>query len=202
MSCHPALQRRISNASFTRRADGICPYRRTPDDHVGREAYGFVDIFIGIPVYKIFGITGSSSRCSGKVRVGFAGRSATEKPIPLSNGAAANILLCGTRVNTILEKSLSLPHTRLREHEEQSRVGSPNGCGAAKPFGVRRRDGAGEHTHLCVCERSVVRADEARASAAQRGFPRARGNTVATNKRSASACAKRRRTNRRRKPPS
>ena len=110
MSCHPALQRRISNASFTRRADGICPYRRTPDDHVGREAYGFVDIFIGIPVYKIFGITGSSSRCSGKVRVGFAGRSATEKPIPLSNGAAANILL--------------------REHEEQS---------AAEQFGGESR---------------------------------------------------------------
>ncbi len=39
-------------------------------------------------VYKIIGNTGSSSRYPGMVRVGFAGRAASEKPIPLSLQAA------------------------------------------------------------------------------------------------------------------
>ncbi len=104
---HPSviLRRRISNVS-----ERFFLASLRQNDHAGQDARGFVDIFMGKPVYKVIGDTGSSSRDSVKVRVGFAGSAVTEKPIPLSNGAAANILL--------------------REHEEQS---------AAEQFGGESR---------------------------------------------------------------
>ncbi len=61
------------------------------NDRVGRKTRGYVDIFIGKPVYKILEVAWSSSRCSGKVRVGFAGSAVTEKAhtfVVASRGAA------------------------------------------------------------------------------------------------------------------
>ena len=63
------------------------------NDPAWPETSEFVEIFIGIPVYKVFGIIASSSRDSVKVRGGFAGSEASEKPIPLPLQAASLVAM-------------------------------------------------------------------------------------------------------------